>query len=175
MHDGGYCLRPFAEGDAPAFVAAVRESMGTVGRWMSWAHQDYSEHDALAWFGACDSARSAGTAFEFGLFREADDLLVGGAGLNQFNWGNGLCNLGYWVRESAQRQGAASTAVRLLSLYAFAVLNQTRVEIVVAAGNDPSFAVARKAGATLECLARSRLKLHGKPVDAHVFALFPPA
>ena len=149
--------------------------MSTVGAWMSWAHPGYSDRHALDWFAFCDGARGAGTAFEFGLFREADGLLVGGAGLNQFNWANGFCNLGYWVRESAQRQGAATAAARLLSLYAFAVLNQTRVEIVVAAGNEPSCAVARRTGATHECLARNRLKLHGKPVDAHVFALVPAA
>lgn len=174
MRAAGYCLRPFNEGDAPQFVAAVVESMGTVGRWMSWAHSGYSERDALAWFAFCDAARDSGTAFEFGIFREADTLLVGGAGLNQFNWTNGFCNLGYWVRESAQRRGAATAAARLLSLYAFAVLNQTRVEIVVAAGNEHSLGVAKNVGATHECLARNRLRLHGEPVDAHVFALVPP-
>ncbi len=99
--------------------------------------------------------------------------MVGGGGLNQLNAVNGFCNLGYWVRASAQRQGAAAAAVAALSRYAFQQLNQSRVEIVIAAGNEPSVAVARKAGATHECLARNRLKLHGLSVDAHVFSMIP--
>jgi ribosomal-protein-serine acetyltransferase len=59
--------------------------------------------------------------------------------------------------------------------YAFQQLKQSRVEIVVTAENTPSFAVARKAGATHECLAQNRLQLRGKPVAAHVFSLVPEA
>ncbi len=40
----------------------------------------------------------------------------------------------------------------------------------MADGNEPSLAVARRAGAAYEGLARRRLQLHRKTVDAHVFA-----
>jgi RimJ/RimL family protein N-acetyltransferase len=87
---------------------------------------------------------------------------------------HGFCNLGYWVRTSAQGQGAALAAIRALSRFAFERLGQSRVEIVVADGNLPSLGVARKAGAVHECLARNRLNLHGHPVAAHVLSLVPP-
>jgi ribosomal-protein-serine acetyltransferase len=170
-----YLLRPFVPADAPAFAAAVCESGATVGRWMSWARAGYSEQDALLWFEACDAARAAGTAHEFGIFVAADGSFVGGAGLNQFNPANGFCNLGYWVRQSAQGRGAALAAIASLAPLAFGPLAQTRVEIVVAVGNEPSLAVARRAGAVHEGIARNRLRLHGLPVDAHLLALLPPA
>lgn len=95
--------------------------------------------------------------------------------MNQFNTLHAFCNLGYWVRASRQRQGAALAAVGLLARYAFEELELSRVEIVVAEGNAASIGLARKAGAVHECLARNRLLLRGAPVGAHVFSLVPDA
>ena len=100
---------------------------------------------------------------------------MGGCGLNQFNTVNGFCNLGYWVRQSWQRRGAALAAVEALSRLAIAELGQGRGEIVVAQANLPSIGVAERAGALRECLARNRLKVHGQFTDAYVFSLVPSA
>jgi RimJ/RimL family protein N-acetyltransferase len=170
---GQFLLRPFTESDALAFAAAVQESGATVGKWMSWAHPEYTESEALSWFEHCRAERASGTSHEFGIFDAKSQSFVGGCGLNQFNAPNGFCNLGYWVRQSWQRKGAASLAIQTLTRFAFAELGQGRVEIVVAAGNEPGLAVAAKAGAFRECLARNRLKLHGKFTDAYVFSLVP--
>jgi RimJ/RimL family protein N-acetyltransferase len=172
---GRFFLRPFTADDAPSFAAAVRESTATVGKWMSWAHSDYTEAEALLWFAHCDAEHIQGTSHEFGIFDADSQEFVGGCGLNQFNVANGFCNLGYWVRESWQRRGAAMAAVQTLAPFAFAELGQGRVEIVVAAGNAPSLALAERAGALCEGLARNRLRLHGRFVDAYVFSLVPEA
>jgi RimJ/RimL family protein N-acetyltransferase len=170
---GQFLLRPFAESDAPAFATAVKESANTVGKWMSWASPEYTECDALGWFEHCAVERASGASHEFGIFHAESQILVGGCGLNQFNLANGFCNLGYWVRQSWQRRGAASSAIQALVRFAFAELDQGRVEIVVASGNAPSLAVAEASGARRECLARNRLKLHGNFTDAYVFSLIP--
>jgi ribosomal-protein-serine acetyltransferase len=168
----GFVLRPFLASDAPDFAAAVRESVSTVGQWMPWARADYTDSEALDWIVMCDAARANGSGHEFGIFG-ADGAFMGGAGLNQMNPMHAFCNLGYWVRGSAQRQGAATAVTAALARYAFEQLQQSRVEIVIADGNLASLAVARKAGAVHECLARNRLQLHGGPIDAHVFSLIP--
>jgi RimJ/RimL family protein N-acetyltransferase len=173
LHTGHFLLRPFTKADAPAFAEAVRESAASVGQWMDWANAGYTEDEALSWFAFCDASRTAGSAHEFGIFLDDGVTLVGGAGLNQFNTLHGFCNLGYWVRASQQRRGAALGAVQVLARHAFEALKLSRVEIVIADGNLPSLAVARKAGAVHECLARNRLQLHGGPVAAHVFSLVP--
>ncbi|WP_349307057.1 GNAT family protein [Comamonas sp. 17RB] len=67
----------------------------------------------------------------------------------------------------------ASRTVHALLPYAFDTLNMQRVEIVVAQGNLPSEAVARRCGAEFECIAKNRLQLHGKAVAASVFAITP--
>ncbi len=169
----GLQLRPFEDRDAEAFTAAVLESVETVGRWMPWCHSAYTRADALAWFAVCRSGLTAGTAWEFGLFSGDNATLLGGAGLNQINNQHAMCNLGYWVRQSQHREGVASRAVQALLPLAFAQLKLQRVEIVVAVGNHASEGVARKSGAHLECIARNRLQIHGKAVDASVFSLIP--
>lgn len=117
-------------------------------------------------------ARAARTAHEFGIFTP-DGEFVGGCGLNQFSAQNNLCNLGYWVRQSHQRTGAASAATLALRDLGLDQLGLSRIEIVIAEGNLASIAVARKTGATYECLARNRLQLHGQPVAGHVFSFTP--
>jgi RimJ/RimL family protein N-acetyltransferase len=168
-----FFLRPFVENDAVSFAEAVRESGATLGKWMSWAHAGYTDSDALSWFSHCTQERANGASHEFGIFDAQSGGFVGGCGLNQFNVANGFCNLGYWVRQSWHRRGAASAAIQALSRVAFSELQLGRVEIVVAVDNIPSLALAAKSGALRECLARNRLKVHGKFTDAYVFSLVP--
>lgn len=166
---GQFVLRPYLLSDAAAMSAGVRESVNTVGRWMTWAKPDFSEYDAACWFAQCDLARASGTAHEFAIV-DAEGIFVGGCGLNQFSAENRMCNLGYWVRESRQRSGAATAAVLALRELAFKRLGLVRIEILVAEGNAASLRVAEKAGAEHESVARNRLQIHGRAHSAHVFA-----
>jgi ribosomal-protein-serine acetyltransferase len=82
-------------------------------------------------------------------------------------------NVGYWVRESVQRQGIATQAARTMARFGFETLHLTRLEIIAAEDNCPSRAVAEKLGATFECIARNRLYVRGEPLDAAVYSLIP--
>jgi ribosomal-protein-serine acetyltransferase len=166
-------LRPFSDSDAEEFTYAVLESVESVGNWMPWCSSDYTVENALAWFAACRTERENGTAFEFGIFCESSGEFIGGAGINEIRQQHKLCNLGYWVRQSRQRQGVASRCVQALSAYAFHELGLYRVEIVVAVGNVASEGVAFKSGALRENVSRNRLHIREKPADAHIFSLVP--
>lgn len=169
----GLTFRAFDDSDADNFAAAARESVGAVGQWMSWCNPDFSRQDALDWFQLCRVAFAAGSAHEFGVFSEETGEFLGGAGLNAINHEHLFCNLGYWVRQSAQRRGVALRSVRALAPYAFKTLGMQRVEIVIASGNIPSAGVAHKSGAQFECVARNRLQLHDVAVSASVFSILP--
>lgn len=171
----GLCLRPLQDGDAESLVVAARESVATVGRWMPWCHSEYTAEEARQWIAVCEQTLAEKSAFNLGVFLADGTELLGGGGLNQFNKLHNFCNLGYWVRESQQRQGIATRIVQALADYGFSVLGVTRIEIVVAEGNEPSNAVARKAGAQLECMARNRLVGRDGPVAASVYSLVPPS
>ncbi|WP_296809471.1 GNAT family protein, partial [Thiocapsa sp.] len=92
---------------------------------------------------------------------------------NHFILEHKLCNLGYWVRASRQREGIATHAVRTMARFGFADLGLMRIEIVVAEGNVSSAGVARKAGAFYEGSARNRLVVGGASVPAWMFSMVP--
>ena len=46
-------LRPYRPDDADALLAAVRESVDSVGRWLPWCHAGYAQGDAVGWIAHC--------------------------------------------------------------------------------------------------------------------------
>lgn len=174
LHSPHFSFRPLVASDAPVMADAVRESASTVGLWLPWAHEHYAIADASTWIERCQHGWRERSSFEFGIFERASGRYIGGCGLNQLNYPNGFCNLGYWVRQSARRQGAATEAIGALSDFAFAALPFARIEIVVGVGNTASLGAARKAGAVEEGIARRRLKLGQRQIDAHMLSIVAP-
>ena len=166
-------IRPFQHADADQFVEAVLESLQTVGVYMPWAIPGYSIDNALTWFDACANARDASSAYEFGIFSRSDGQLFGGCGLNQINRHHNFCNLGYWVRESAQRRGVATKAIKLLADFAFGEIKFTRLEIIIAEANIGSERAAQKSGAIYECTARNRIADGSYLLPAKIYSLVP--
>jgi RimJ/RimL family protein N-acetyltransferase len=140
---------------------------------MPWCHDSYTADEARQWFTLSSQALADRSAFEMGIFCAQSAEFLGGVGLNQFNRLHNFCNLGFWVRESGQRQGIATRAARTLAEFGFRELGVTRIEIVAAEGNAASNGVAKKLGAQFECVARNRLILQGEPVAACVYSLIP--
>ena len=169
----GLCIRPLVEADIDPFVAAARESVVTVGAWMPWCTATYTAKEAQAWIDECTANLAARSAYDMGIFSHDGEMFLGGIGVNQISWRWNLGNIGYWVRESCQRKGIAPRAVRAAAQFGFGYLKLTRLEIVIAVGNEPSRRVAERVGATFECTARNRLVLDERPVDAWVYSLIP--
>ncbi len=169
----GLCIRPFRIADTEAFADAVRESVATVGPWLPWCQPDYGTKEARAWIGQCAVRLNMGLSYDVGVFSEDGAALYGGVAINQIDHLHNIGNIGYWIRESAQRQGIATRAARAMAAFGFDTLKLTRLEIVAAANNVPSRAVAEKLGATFECVARNRLVVRGTPLAAAVYSLIP--
>ena len=140
---------------------------------MSWCQARFALADAEAWFADCNRNLESGTAYDLGAFSIDGDRLLGGIAINQLNRRQNFGNVGYWVRQTCQRQGIASRAVRLITRYGFGELKLTRLEIVAPEQNVPSRRVAEKVGAVFECIARNRVLVHGKRQSAAVYSLVP--
>ncbi len=160
--------------DAVDLLAAVRESMISVGRWLPWCHAEYGERDALEWIEHCLATWQNGDQFAFAV-RDSDTReFLGGVGLNERNRQHRFANLGYWVRQSCQGRGVASAAARLAARFGFGQLGLNRIEIVTRPDNTASRRVAEKLGAACEGMVHNRLQFHGKPVDAVMYTLLAP-
>ena len=171
----GLLLRPYRESDAVALLAAVRESIDSVGRWLPWCHAHYGEAEARAWIAHCADGWRSGAHYAFAVFAADSAHFCGAVGLNQRNREHNLMNLGYWVRASRQGQGIARRAAQLVIAFAFGRVGLNRVEIVTAPDNLASQRVAAAVGAQFEGKARNRIVVSGKPVDALVYAAIPCA
>ena len=170
ISDSKLTLKPFEEDHLLEFVEAVRESVGV---WMTWSHQEYSEADTLSWFELCQLNIENQSAYDIGIFLTKTNQLVGGISINQISRQNNLGNIGYWVRESNRNQGIALNAVDLITTFGFNELGLTRLEIVVLEDNKASRKIAEKAGAKFECIAENRLIHNGKARPAAVYSLVP--
>ena len=99
--------------------------------------------------------------------------IAGSCGLNHLDHENRRANLGYWVRTDRTGRGHAVAATRLVAGFGFDVAGMHRIEIVMSVRNLASRAVAERAGAHHEGVARGRLLLGGEFHDAHTFSLLP--
>jgi len=167
-------LAPARVEDADTVLASIRETLAPLSRWMTWCHAGYARADAAGWIDVTRAAWDAGGAYEFLVFDHAGGH-VGAVGLNQFDRENNGANLGYWIRQSCQRQGFAVEAVRRVVRFGLEDARFQRIEIVAAEDNVASRRVAERAGATFECVARNRLCIHGVPTAAAVHSFVPGA
>ena len=173
LAEGPLLLRPWRSDDAPALHEAVQESLESVGRWLPWCQAGYGLDDAHAWIRHCREGWAADKHFAFGVFQRGCGALLGSVGLNQLNPMHRSAAMGYWVRQSRQRQGVAQQAARLAARFGFEALRLVRIEIVVLPDNHASRRTAEQAGARLEAIARQRLYVRDVARDAAVYALLP--
>lgn len=164
-------LRPYDESWVPSVLEAVLESKAHVAPWMAWLHRDYRAEDAHEWTLDAMRAWDEDRSYEFVIFDREDGAVAGCAGLNALNHKDHVGNLGYWVRATKLRCGAARQAAELLAEFGFAEIGLNRIEIVVAVGNVASQRVAERVGALFEGVQRQRIAV-GKTVhDARMYAL----
>jgi RimJ/RimL family protein N-acetyltransferase len=166
-------LRAYRRADAAALYAAVRESVDSVGRWLPWCHAGYDEAEALAWIDHCIDGWQRGEHFAFAIFDAATAELLGAVGLNQRNRQHNNMNLGFWIRQSRQREGIATRAARAIVAFGFRDVALVRIEIIAQPDNRASRRVAETLGARFEGFARNRLMFRGEPAEAAVYALIP--
>lgn len=173
LTDGELLLRPLQRTDREALFEAVVESEPQVSAWLPWCHQGYAIAETDAFIESCITAWAQRTHFPFAIFDARTAQYLGGTGINHIERMNRLGTVGYWIRTSATRRGAASRAVRLVARFAFETVHLVRLEIVVRLENVPSRRAAEKSGAKLETVARNRIVQRGKVYDAALYSLIP--
>lgn len=166
-------IRPLEMGDTLAMYQSVRESLDSLKRWMTWAHDAYSENEAREWIANARVHWNSGAHYGFAITDPDNSDFLGTVSLSYLHPIYRFCNLGYWVRSSRSGHGYASRAARLASRFAFEKLGLVRVEIVIAVGNQRSLRVAEKCGAHHEGTLMNRMITHGKVYDAIMFSLLP--
>jgi ribosomal-protein-alanine N-acetyltransferase len=164
----GLLLRPWEIADSPMIVDAFRDP--AIQHWHTRTVQSVSEAEdvidryAQGWRSE-SNAQWAVTA--------PDGEILGRVALCAMDLETGEAEVGYWVRAAARGRGAASTSVRILSSWSFAVGFHGLI-LHHSTANPASCGVARKAGFTFEG-TKGSAGLHADGWhDMHLHALISP-
>ena len=110
-------------------------------------------------------------AYAFLLFRQADDVLVGGLTLANIRRGVAqTARLGYWMGEAFVQRGYMTAAVRALIPFAFNSLRLHRLEAACIPANTASIRLLEKTGFSREGYAREYLCINGMWQDHLLYA-----
>jgi RimJ/RimL family protein N-acetyltransferase len=168
LRSGRVALRSWREADAEAVAAACSDP--DIARWLPLVPVPYTLDDAYAYIRGCldsDDQRKP-----FAIADASTDELLGSIDMNVNRWRTG--HIGYWVAPGARGRGVCTTALSLLSSWAFADLGLGRLELLTDPENVASQRVAEKAGYTREAVLRSFLEYRdGARSDAVMFSLLP--
>jgi ribosomal-protein-serine acetyltransferase len=163
-------IRRYQKTDTKALYAAARESIVEVSQFLPWCHADYSIAESEQWVTLVMKNWGENNQFCFVVEEKFSRKFIGGVGLNAVDQ-HPMVNLGYWLRSSETGKGYATEAAQGLIDWAFAELQIQRIEIILSVENLPSKKVAEKTNARHEGILSSRLLIHGRLHDAHLFAL----
>lgn len=112
------------------------------------------------------------TGYTFFIFRNTDDVLLGGLSLSNVRRGvTQSASLGYWMGAPYAGCGLMTDAVRAICPFGFGTLGLHRLEAACLPWNTASVRVLEKCGFVREGLARRYLKINGIWQDHLLFAL----
>ncbi len=147
-------LRPPTERDIARIAAVCQDP--EIQRWTR-VPSPYGEEDARAFVRLAAEALEEGRGAHLVVVRDDDQVLAAaGLGIDRRDLSG---QVGYWVAPDARRQAIAVRSTRRLLQWAFKELALAYVELICAAENPGSNAVARALGFTLEGVAAEAMLL----------------
>jgi 8-oxo-dGTP diphosphatase len=136
-------IRPLTPADAPAFHRLIND--WDICRTLPDAPFPYPAALAVDWIAAAAADRLAGRAQQFGVVEAATDTLIGAAGL-RLAGDQKSADLGYWLGRKHWGQAYGLEAARRLIEWGFAALSVLKITATVAADNEASTTILRRAG-----------------------------
>jgi len=160
-------LRPWVPGDAKAVHEALQPD--SMRRHLAEVPSPYTMDDATAFVADFSHrSRAAGTGLEVAITRRDTGDVLGSAAIRLPLGQLRSADIGYWVSPSAQGNGYAAEAVRVLSDWAFTVGVQ-RAEVRCEPTNLASARTALNAGHAFEGYRRDEIRVGGQARDTAVF------
>ncbi|MFF1721015.1 GNAT family N-acetyltransferase [Streptomyces sviceus] len=162
-------LRPPTSRDTETVLDAVQDP--DILRWTTIPSPYLVEHAQSFTEQLAPAGWANDTMFTWGLFLPEGEDLVGMLGLTMRS--AGTAEIGYWATKKHRGNGYVTEAVRAASHWAFTELSIDRVEWRAEVGNQPSLAVAERAGFVVEGVLRSGIAHQDVRRDCWVGALLP--
>ena len=152
----GAVLRRHRLDDLDAVQTVIEMSRDHLRPWMPWA--DQSRDETATFLERSVANWDARHDFGYLVTELAGGAVLGGTGLHN-RLGAGALEIGYWRRVDASGRGLVTTWSAALTLVGFTLPGIERMEIHCDVANEPSAAVARRLGYTLD-------RIEDKPITA---------
>ena len=163
LQAGDLVLRPWADGDAGALLAAFADA--EIQRWH--ARTVESEPEARALIARYRQAWRSETGAHWAITGPG---VLGRVALRAVDLGEGRAEVAYWVAPAARGRGAAPRAAIALSAWALGELGLHRLDLEHSVVNAASCRVAQKAGFAAEGIRRSAVLHADGWHDMHLHA-----
>lgn len=171
LTDGVVLLRHLRDDDARSIIDALGDE--EISRWIQVIPFPYTNADATEFLSMAASLRASGVGTHLAIENAASGRFLGLISLLDLDPEQRHATAGYWVAREARGRGVATSALRLVSDWAFEVLAVERLELTTAVDNVASRRVAEKAGYRLEGIMRSHMKTRTGRRDSTLYSLLP--
>lgn len=159
-------LRPFAEGDVGAVVAAGRDPLIPL---ITSVRAGGDAADGWEYIERQHRRAATGEGWSFAIAERDSDVAVGQIGLWRRDIEYGRASVGYWVESGCRRRGYAVAALRLVSAWGSTLEEVRRLELFVEPWNEGSWRAAEAAGYRREGLVRGGQRVGGRSRDMYVY------
>jgi RimJ/RimL family protein N-acetyltransferase len=155
-------LRQWRNDEADAATVLLASTDAAVNRYSPSIAKVSSAADARNWL----VARTEPDRIDWAI--EVENRTVGRLGLAWIRDETSEAEIGYWLLPHARGQGTLTSAVRLMTHWAFGSGGFGRLEIRHLLDNDASCKVAERCGFLVEGVQRGALEERGKRHDLHL-------
>lgn len=158
----GVRLRPFSMGDLALVEEASADSFIPL---LTTVPSAYTSAGGEAFINRQLGRRTNGEGWSLAIHDERTDRAAGQIGLWVRNLARGRAEIGYWVAPSARGRGLAGRATSVLSDWALATLDISRLSLFIEPWNTGSIRAAEAAGYQQEGLLESWERVDGVAKD----------
>ncbi|MGF0536987.1 GNAT family N-acetyltransferase [Agrobacterium sp. ES01] len=170
--DGTIHLRLPRHSDFRQWQSLRRESQSFLQPWEpAWRADDLFERSFRARVLRNEQEFSSGSAVPLFLFRQSDNVLLGGLTIGLIRRGAArTCMIGYWMGERHSGRGHMFAALGIAIPYIFRELELHRIEAACIPDNEKSIRLLQKSGFQREGILRDYLKINGQWRDHAIFS-----
>ena len=162
-------MSPVTAADAEALASLVQENAAYLNKFLPKVVALSTVEACTAHLRFVIEASAQDEVLEWHIF--SSDKLCGAIRLNKIEMGNHKASIAYYIGESCQGQGLASSSVRAVLGYCFDKLRFNRIELQCTSTNLASQQVAKRLGFTWEGMLRQAELLDGDYHDLFVYGL----
>ena len=166
IHSKKFILRPFKKGDESSLIENINNKK--IAKNTENIPYPYKLKDARFWIKHNLKLNRKKKKLEINFAIDINGMVVGGVGFRKIE--GHKAEIGYWLGEKYWGQGIMTTAVKLVTKYAFQELRLKRVHAHVFPFNKGSVRVLEKAGYQYEGRLRKNSLKDNKLIDSLIFA-----